>query len=214
VLIFQKKLRACPILPLSGGFMMMRWFVCLWAVMLAVFLAPVAPAQTEKALVVTNGDFSNLEGLSPLQQQQGWYSGVPLGWSAAPPPEKEGGFFAVRDMGAAGFVANLHVLSRIKPEFHAFKQEVGVLGEMSDVTLTFDTIGVREEEFSVGAAIVNAHGQNEVERVLSKKNYQATGAQRLVAAKVPAGARVVIQFWAVKGYPGIGNVTIQVTPSS
>ena len=192
--------------------MMMRWFVCLWAVMLAVFLAPVAPAQTEKALVVTNGDFSNLEGLSPLQQQ-GWYSGVPAGWTAAPPPEKEGGFFAVRNMGPTGFVANLNVLSRIKPQFHAFKQEVGVLAEMSDVTLTFDTVGVREEEFSMGAAIVNARAGG-INQILAKENFQAAGAQRLVAAKVPAGARVVIQFWAVKGYPGISNVTIQVTPSS
>jgi hypothetical protein len=172
-----------------------------------------AAAAEGEALAVTNGDFSNLEGLSPLQQQQGWYSGVPAGWTAAPPPEKEGGFFAVRNMGATGFVANLHVLSRIKPEFHAFKQEVGVLAEMSDVTLTFDTVGVREEEFSVGAAIVNARG-SESNRILTKENFQAAGAQRLVATKVPAGTWVTIQFWAVKGYPGIGNVTIEVTPSS
>jgi hypothetical protein len=171
-----------------------------------------AAAAEGEALAVTNGDFSNLEGLSPLQQQ-GWYSGVPAGWTAAPPPEKEGGFFAVRNMGATGFVANLHVLSRIKPEFHAFKQEVGVLAEMSDVTLTFDTVGVREEEFSVGAAIVNARG-SESNRILTKENFQAAGAQRLVATKVPAGTWVTIQFWAVKGYPGIGNVTIEVTPSS
>jgi hypothetical protein len=171
-----------------------------------------AAAEGEGALTVTNGDFSNMEGLSPLQQP-GWYSGVPAGWTAAPPRDQDSGFYTVRNTGATGFAANLHVLSRLKPEFHAFKQEVGVLAEVSDVTLTFDSVGFREEEFSMGAAIVNARG-SEPNRVLTKENYQAAGAQRLVATKVPAGTWVTIQFWAVKGYPGIGNVTIEVTPSS
>jgi hypothetical protein len=171
-----------------------------------------AAAEGEGALTVTNGDFSNMEGLSPLPQP-GWYTGVPAGWTAAPPRDQDGGFYTVRNMGAAGFAANLHVLSRLKPEFHAFKQEVGVLAEMSDVTLTFDTVGFREEEFWMGAAIVNARagGGNPI---LAKENFQAAGAQRVVATKVPAGTWVTIQFWAVKGYPGVGNVTIEVTPSS
>jgi len=171
-----------------------------------------AAAEGEGALTVTNGDFSNMEGLSPLQQP-GWYSGVPAGWTAAPPRDQDSGFYTVRNTGATGFAANLNVLSRLKPEFHAFKQEVGVLAEVSDVTLTFDSVGFRKEEFSMGAAIVNARGGGR-QAVLAKANLQADGAQRLVATKVPAGTWVAIQFWAVKGYPGIGNVTIEVTPSS
>jgi len=178
-----------------------------------LFLASFAKAQSEGALTVTNGDFSNLEGLSALQSP-GWYSGIPAGWSAAPPPEKGDSFYAVRNMGSAGPVANLHVLSRIKPEFHAFKQEVGVVAEMSDITLTFDTTGLKGEDFSMGAAIVDSKAAvSEAERVLAKSNFQAAGAQRLVATKVPAGTWVAIQFWAVKGFPGIGNVAIEVTPS-
>jgi hypothetical protein len=171
-----------------------------------------AAADEGEVLAVTNGDFSDMEGLSPLQHP-GWYTGVPAGWTAAPPRDEDSGFYTVRNMGAAGFAANLHVLSRIQPEFHAFKQELGVLAEMSDVTLTFDNVGFREEEFWMGAAIVNARGGGG-QPVLAKANFQADGAQRLVATKVPAGTWVAIQFWAVKGYPGIGNVTIEVTPSS
>lgn len=170
-----------------------------------------AAAAEGEALVVTNGDFSNMEGLSPLQQP-GWYTGVPAGWTAAPPRDQDSRFYTVRNMGATGFAANLHALSRIKPEFHAFKQELGVLAEMSDVTLTFDTVGFKEEEFWMGAAIVKARAGGE-DPVLAKANFQAAGAQRLVASKVPAGTWVAIQFWAVKGHPGIGNVTIEVTPS-
>jgi|694.fasta_scaffold36540_2 hypothetical protein len=171
-----------------------------------------ATAAEDDALAVINGDFSNMDGLSPLQHP-GWYSGVPTGWTAAPPQDQDSDFYTVRKMGAAGIAANLRVLSRLKPEFYAFKQELGVLAEMSDVTLTFDTVGFGEEEFWMGAAIVNARA-NGGDPVLAKQSFQAAGAQRLVATKVPAGTWVTIQFWAVKGYPGIGNVTIEVTPSS
>lgn len=177
----------------------------------ALLLVPPVKAQSEGALTVTNGDFSNLEGLSALQSP-GWYSGVPAGWSAAPPRQEDGGFYAVRNMGAAGFVANLHMLSRIKPEFHAFQQEAGILTEMSDITLTFDTTGFKDEDFSMGAAIINARGSG-AERILTKANFEVGGSQRLVASKVPAGTWVTIQFWAVKGFPGIGNVEINVTPA-
>lgn len=174
-------------------------------------LASAYTAEGEGALAVINGDFSNMKGLSPLQQP-GWLSGVPTGWTAAPPPENQDNFYAVRDMGAGGLVANLDVLSHITPEFQAFKQEVGLLVEMSDVTLTFNTVGIKEGEFSMGAAIVNARGGGG-DPVFKSGDFQAAGAQSLVATKVPAGTWVTIQFWAVKGYPGIGNVTIKVKPS-
>lgn len=181
-------------------------------VLLSLLLPPAASAQSEAALTVTNGDFSDLEGLSSLQSP-GWYSGVPAGWSAASPPDNAHEFFAVRNMGAAGFVANLHVLSRRKPDFVALRQDVGVLAEMSDITLTFDATGLKEEGFSMGAAIINSRGSVE-ERVIAKSNFAAAGPQRLVAQNVPAGTSVTIQFWAVEGFPGVGNVAIEVTPSS
>lgn len=184
-------------------------FLCVLALFL--LLTPAANAQSEAALTVTNGDFSDLEGLSALQSP-GWYSGIPLGWNAAPPPDNADDFFAVRNMGAAGFVANLRVLSRLKPEFVALGQNVGVLTEMSDITLTFESIGLKEERFSMGAAIINARGSVE-ERVIAKANFADAGPQRLVVPKVPAGTWVNIQFWAVEGFPAVGNVAIEVTPS-
>ncbi|MEX1118480.1 MAG: hypothetical protein WEB60_06760 [Terrimicrobiaceae bacterium] len=181
------------------------------SLLLVLGVSPLVAQDPDSPLQVINGDFSDLEGLAGLQQA-GWYSGVPMGWTAAPPPENQDNFYAVRNMGAAGFVANLHVLTRIKPEFQPLEQEVGVLAEMSDVTLTFDTTGLKDEDFSMGAAIANARGQGPA-AILAKANFEAAGAQRLVATKVPAGTWVAIRFWAVKGFPGIGNVTIKVTPS-
>jgi hypothetical protein len=178
------------------------------------FLLSIAPASAmegEGALTVTNGDFSDMEGLSPLQQA-GWYSGVPAGWSAAPSPERQDGFYAVRTMGAAGFVANLHVLSTTKPEFKPLQQEVGVLAETSDVTLTFDATALKDEDFLMGVAMANARAGGP-QAILAKATLEASGAQRVVATNVPAGTWVAIRFWAVNGFPGIGNVTIEVTPS-
>jgi len=176
-----------------------------------LFFASFAKAQSEGALTVVNGDFSNMEGLTALPQS-GWYSGVPTGWTAAEPPAKKEDFYAVKNLGATGLFANLRVLSRIKPQFQAFQQEIGVLAETSDITLTFETTPVRDEPFSMGAAIANARG-NGPEAILGKANFEASGPQRVVASKVPAGTWVAIRFWAVKGYPGLGKVAIEVTPS-
>jgi hypothetical protein len=182
--------------------------------LLPVFLllfASFAKAQSEGALTVVNGDFSNIEGLTALPQSA-WYSGVPTGWTAAEPPAKKEGFYAVKNFGATGFFANLHVLSRIKPQFQAFQQEIGVLAETSDITLTFETAPIQDEPFSLGAAIANARGKGP-EAILGKANFEASGPQRVVASKVPAGTWVAIRFWAVKGFPGLGKVAIEVTPS-
>ena len=182
--------------------------------LLPVFLllfASFAKAQSEGALTVVNGDFSNMEGLTALPQSA-WYSGVPTGWTAAEPPAKKEGFYAVKNFGATGFFANLHVLGRIKPQFQAFQQEIGVLAETSDITLTFETTPIRDESFSLGVAIANARGKGP-EAILGKANFEAAGSQRVVASKVPAGTWVAIRFWTVKGFPGLGKVAIEVTPS-
>ena len=179
-----------------------------------LFLAPLAKAQNKGALTVTNGDFSTMEGLT-AHSPSGWYSGVPAGWTAAKPPAKKEKLYAVRNLGATGFFANLQALSRTKPQFEAFHQEIGVLAEASVITLTFDAVDIRDEigdeAFTIGAAIVDAraHGAG---AILAKADFEAAGSPRLVATKVPAGTRLAIWFWAVKGFPGIGNVTIEATP--
>jgi hypothetical protein len=48
-----------------------------------VFLALVS--QASAGLIVTNGDFEDLTGLTA--QGGGWYSGVPAGWSGIKPTE-------------------------------------------------------------------------------------------------------------------------------
>ena len=176
-----------------------------------LLLVSFAKAQSEGGLTVTNGDFSNMEGLTALSQPE-WHSGVPTGWTAAEPPAKKENFYAVRNLGATGFFANLHVLSRIKPQFQAFQQKIGVLAETSDITLTFETTPLKDEPFTVGAAIANVDARGP-EAVLGKGSFKASGSQRVVASKVPGGTPVVIRFWAVQGRPGISKVAIEVKPS-
>jgi len=175
-----------------------------------LLLVSFAKAQSEGGLTVTNGDFSNMEGLTALSQPE-WHSGVPTGWTAAEPPAEEN-FYALKNLGATGFFANLHVLSRIKPQFQAFQQKIGVLAETSDITLTFETTPLKDEPFSMGAAIANVDARGP-EAVLGKGNFKASGSQRVVASKVPGGTPVVIRFWAVQGRPGISKVAIEVKPS-
>jgi hypothetical protein len=180
------------------------------SLLLVLGIVAASAQEADASLQVINGDFSDMDGMTALPQP-GWYSGVPAGWSAAPPPTAQDGFFALR-AGDGMYFANLHVLSRIKPEFQPFEQDVGVLTEISDVTLTFENIAFKDEEFSMGAAIADSDGRGPA-AILARQNFKQSGGQSVVAKNVPAGTRIAIRFWGVKGFPGIGNVTIEVAPT-
>ena len=75
-------------------------------------------------LVVVNGDFSDLAGLT--QKADGWYAGLPKGWTGS-----EGSYAVHAKRGATAPTCNPSTLG-------FFRQQLGVLEQASDITLTFD----------------------------------------------------------------------------
>jgi len=174
---------------------------------LAAGLASAMAQSGDDPLIVTNGDFSDLTGLQEMSD--GWYSGVPAGWSAAP---SDGGStnYAIRKQ-AGNFVANVSALSRTQPSFQAFTQEVGILPAPAEVTLTFAVVDSwHGENFYMGAAIYDARA---VAYPLAAGDFTNAGTHTLVASNVPAGTQVKLGFWTVTGFPSLDNVAITVRPN-
>jgi hypothetical protein len=100
----------------------------------AVLLLATSSAQlSEDGLTVINGDFNDLTGLQ--EQADGWYSGVPAGWTSQRDADGPVTHSIRRETG--DLVANVSALSQTKPSFVAFEQEVGRLEAPGEVTVTF-----------------------------------------------------------------------------
>jgi len=169
---------------------------------------PLAAAQSdEDSLRVTNGDFSDLTGLQ--ERADGWYAGVPAGWSTTVAVEGSTNYSIRREAGE--FVANVSALSQTKPSFVAFEQEVGRLDAPGEVTLTFE---VKEpwhgHPFYLGAAVYDSLATT---YALATGAFTNTGTHTVVASNVPAGAQIKIGFWTVQGFPPLDNVSIAVKPN-
>ena len=169
---------------------------------------PFAAAQSdEDSLRVTNGDFSDLTGLQ--ERADGWYAGVPAGWSTTVAVEGSTNYSIRREAGE--FVANVSALSQTKPSFVAFEQEVGRLDAPGEVTLTFE---VKEpwhgHPFYLGAAVYDSLATT---YALATGAFTNTGTHTVVASNVPAGAQIKIGFWTVQGFPPLDNVSIAVKPN-
>lgn len=163
--------------------------------------------SNEGGLNVTNGDFSDLTGLQ--EQADGWYSGVPAGWTSQIAINGPVTHAIRRETG--DLVANVSVLSQTQPSFVAFEQEVGRLEAPGEVTLTFE---LKEpwhgEPFSMGAAIYDTLAMS---YPLTSGDFASPGTHTVVASNVPAGTQIKIGFWAVKGFPKLDNVSITVRPN-
>ena len=169
---------------------------------------PLAAAQSdEDSLRVTNGDFSDLTGLQ--ERADGWYAGVPAGWSTTVAVEGSTNYSIRRETG--DFVANVSALSQTKPSFVAFEQEVGRLDAPGEVTLTFE---LKEpwhgQPFYLGAAIYDSLATT---YALATGAFTNSGTHTVVASNVPAGTPIKIGFWTVQGFPSLDNVTITVRPN-
>jgi hypothetical protein len=179
---------------------------CALAFSLAGLLS--APAQSgEGGLSVTNGDFSDLTGLQ--EQADGWYSGVPAGWTTRMDVDGPVTHAIRRETG--DLVANVSALSRTQPSFVAFEQEVGRLEAPGEVTLTFE---LKEPwhgyPFYLGAAVYDSLATT---YALATGAFTNSGTHTVVASNVPAGTQIKIGFWAVQGFPSLDNVTITVRPN-
>jgi len=145
------------------------------------------------ALRVINGDFADVSGLTA--GANGWHAGVPRGWKS----DSKDTTYAVHDQAGPGSpVCNVSVLGFLL-------QEVGTIAEAADVVLSFDVSSPWPTGAILGAALLD-----ENEQPLVNAEFKEGKGQRLVAKKVPAGTKIIVEFWATNGTtPGLDNVTVE-----
>ena len=182
----------------------------LFAICSAAFaaLALLVAAQSDAgALSITNGDFGDLTDLQ--QAVNGWYAGVPAGWSTTAVSTEGSTNYAVRQE-AGDLVANVSALSQTQPSFAALEQEVGQLPVPGEVKITFENKEPwHNQEFVMGAGIYDA-----VTSIpLAFDDFTNAGTHTLVASNVSAGTRIKIGFWSARGFPSLDNVSISFRPN-
>ena len=146
-------------------------------------------------LSVVNGDFSDLAGLT--QKQDGWYAGLPKGWLGS-----EGSYAVHTKRGATPPACNVSNVG-------LFRQNVGVLEQASDVTLTFDVSDPWKPDVLLNVSILDG---DLLERAAG--DFKVGAKQQLVARGVPAGTAITIAFQAAKSTPGLDNVSISAQPAT
>ena len=171
----------------------------------AVFLALVS--QASAGLIVTNGDFEDLTGLT-ANAAPGWYDGVPAGWSGINTT------FTVYDVGPT-HVANLGQLAGDGSSPALFlSQSVGTTDVTGDVTLTFDLPATFGSSYSVGAGIYAGPFNNGTNYAFGVFN--STGPQALTTSSpVAAGTPLSVAFYLVTppvNSPALDSVAIVQVP--
>lgn len=153
---------------------------------------PSAGTAAPGSLKVVNGDFGDLSGLTA--GANGWHAGVPCGWTS----ESGDTTYAVHDQaGPSAPVCNVSVLGFLL-------QEVGTLTEAADVVLRFDVSSPWPSGAKLGAALLDGNRQS-----LVQGEFEAGNGQKLVAKGVPAGTKIIVEFWALTGTtPALDNVAI------
>jgi len=168
-----------------------------------VFLALVS--QASAGLIVTNGDFEDLTGLTA--QGGGWYSGVPAGWSGINTT------FTVYDVGPT-HVANLGQLAGDGSSPAVFlSQSVGTTDFTGDVTLTFDLPATFGTGYNVGAGIYAGPFTNGTNYAFGA--FSGTGPQALTTSSpVAAGTPLSVAFYLISPGtpPALDSVAIVQVP--
>lgn len=198
--------------------------------LLALGLAQASAAAPSGLLRVENGDFRDLSGLTAVGA--GWYKGVPRGWESTAKDTS----YSVRSEGSqTAPVCNLSQLGFLL-------QEAGTLTEASDVVLEFDVADVFLQKGTYtygGFGSVRHHGSFDfndqaalapgdtwsarvrIGAALLDGNHQPLVygefrggvRQKLTARNVPAGTKVIVEFWMTGAtLPALDNVTITTRP--
>ena len=181
----------------------MKTQVSLVPVVLMVLGTIFAGNRSHGALTVSNGDFSNLSGLT--DHGGGWYGGVPTGWST----QVVGPNYTVLNG-----VANLQTLGPTSPNFHPLYQDLGTTDSLSTITLSFDLSALTGGDYNVGVGIYNTTGANPTwAGVIAYGSYTTTGSYNLVANNVAAGTPITVAFWNPNGFAaaGLDNVSVNVS---
>jgi hypothetical protein len=169
--------------------------------------------QANAAVVVTNGNFSDLTGLT--YEGGPWYSGVPTGWSGIntsytviytgnPSP------------GVFTYAANLGALTSTAPNFDTLNQSVGTTDYTADVTLKFDLSNLNSNGYQVGVGI---YGGSNSDTLLATRSVvhqfpdvngvpqNGVGTFELTALSVASGSLLKIAFWNTSGTGGAASLT-------
>ena len=179
----------------------MKTQVSLVPVVLMVLGTIFAGNRSHGALTVSNGDFSNLSGLT--NTGGGWYGGVPTGWSTQA---------AASNYTVLNGVANLQSLGPASP-FHPLYQDLGTTDSLSTITLSFDLFALTGGPYNVGVGIYNTSGANPTwSGVITFGTYNTTGSYNLVANNVAAGTPFTVAFWNPNGFAAAGLDNVSVIP--
>lgn len=185
------------------------------AVVICGILMLLAPRPAVAALVVTNGNFQNLTGLT--QAASVWWNGVPTGWTGV------NASFTVRELDPApsgNYAANLNTLTTVTPTFQALYQPVGTLPSTSIITLSFELVPLVAPT-SMSGGIFNTNGSSNygdwTALALPASPFSTAGFHTL-ATSVPisAGTPIGIAFWqgGSSGAPAVDNVAVVPEPSA
>jgi hypothetical protein len=161
-----------------------------WLALLLTALLGLA-TNAQGHLEVVNGDFSDLTGLT--QSNDGWYSGVPNGWTGS-----SNRYVINGKSGAKPPICNPSQLGRLC-------QQLGTVEKTGDVVLKFDVSDVFNGETVLQAAIEDGDQVR-----LASGEFTDGDNQTLVAKRVPAGTKIVIVFQATQSTPGLDNVSVTV----
>jgi PEP-CTERM motif len=180
--------------------------------LLATVLLLAAVHRSEAQLVVQNGDFQNLTGLTDLGG--GWYSGVPTGWTGV-----NTNYTVLNQSG--NYVANLNTLTTTSPSFAALYQAVGTLATTGIVTVNFELIPLVSPT-GVSAGIFNTQNSASYNDwtvlALPPGFLETAGFQTLsTSVAIDAGTPIGIAFWqggGLGGAPGMDNVSVVPEPST
>lgn len=199
-------------------------------VLLALGFAQAHAAPPSGSLRVENGDFGDLSGLTAVGA--GWHAGVPHGWESTAKDTS----YSVRSEGSqTAPVCNLSQLGFLL-------QEAGTLTDASEVVLEFDVADAFSQKGTytyggfgsvrhhasfdfdeqsaqatadswsarvrIGAALLDGNRQPLVHR-----EFRGGVRQKLTARNVPAGTKVIMEFWMTGNtLPALDNVTITTRP--
>lgn len=182
----------------------------------AAMLVLVAADRSEAQLIVTNGDFQNLSGLTALGGV--WYGGVPTGWTGVNTN------YTVRELDPApsgNYAANLNTLTTASPSFVPLYQAVGTLLSSSIVSVTFELVPLIAPT-QMSAGIFNTQNSTNYNDwtvlALPPSAYETAGFHTLATSvAIDAGTPIGIAFWQGGGSPGapaIDNVSVVPEPST
>lgn len=181
---------------------------------LVAAMACLALAERGSAsLMLTNGDFQDLTGLTPQPGAPGWYQGVPAGWTGYTGNLN----FNVINYSSGNIGANLETLSITSAPFTPLYQSIGSLGSTATITLDFTVLAFNVNAFQVGAAIYDTSTGSSPSAgwtVLATQAYSTGGLKTLQASSVPANTPLAVAFWRSTGSPGVDNVVVVPEPST